>query len=534
MAKRIDFNTDELTKGVNIVADAVKTTMGARGRTVIMERPYGGPVATKDGMTVAKSITLEDPVQNMGASMVREVATQVADIAGDGTTCATVLTQYLLNEGRKAIIAGRNPMDITRGIKIAVDQAIAFIDETAKKIETNEEIKQVSTISANGDEQLGSLLADAVDKIGRDGVITVDVAKGKDTEIDIAKGFKFDQGYLSPYFASDIDNMVYEYTNVRTLVSTKRITNLKSLLPVLEPIAKSGEPLLIIADEIDGEPMGALVVNRVKGGMKVCAVKAPGFGNTRKDIMGDIAALTGATLITDEMGMSFENVTIDDLGVASRVVVDHKSTLIIGGNAEQDAVDTRVAEIRAALDKADSDYAKEKLRERLARLTGGVAVIKVGGMTEAEVNEKKDRVDDAVAAVRAALDEGVVAGGGVMLLRTAETLTKRIMEKGDVAAGVDIVLRAMHAPISQIASNAGVSGEVVIANILAEDTNLDYGYNVAENTYVDMFKAGIIDPALVVKTALRCAASCATTILSSGCVVSEIPVKEEPKTPSAR
>lgn len=533
MANKIQFERDGLIAGADKVANAVKITMGAKGRTVIMSRPYGGPLATKDGATVAKSIELKDPVENMGAQLIQEVSRNVAEIAGDGTTCATVLAQKMIKDGHKSIVAGMNPQDIVRGMESAVDIVLSEIDAHAKTMESSDEIAQVATISANGDSELGKQIADAVDKIGKDGAITVEDAKGTETKVEVVEGFQFDQGYLSPYFVSDADKMKFEHPAVRVFVSEKRITNLRALLPILEPIVQTGESLLIIADEIDSEALATLVLNRVKGGMKVCAVKAPGFGTRRKEIMGDIATLTGATLISDDLGMSFENITPDVLGRAKKVCVDKSHTLIVGGDGDQESIQLRIGEIRKALETSESEYDKEKLQERLGRMTGGVAVIRVGGMTEPEAKEKKDRVDDAVAATRAAIAEGIVPGGGVALLRASEKLDATVGTNADIATGIDIVRRALLAPISQIAQNAGIAGEIVIHKV-KENSDYNYGYNVATDEYGNMLNMGVIDPAKVVKTALCVAASCAKTILFSGCVVSEIPRTDEPKQPGVQ
>lgn len=522
MAKDIVFNTDKLAAGVDKLANAVKITMGPKGRTVVIERSYGAPIATKDGVTVAKEVSLKDPAENIGAKMIQEVAKRAGDNAGDGTTTATVLAQNIFKEGRRVIAAGMNPMDIKRGIDIAVSAVVKDIEQHARPVKDSSEIAQVATISANSDSDIGQKIADAMDKVGKEGVITVQEAKGLDTEIDVVEGMQFDQGFMSPYFVTNSEKMLAELENAQILVSEKKITGLQALLPILEPVAQSGRPLLIIAEDVESEALATLVLNRLRGGLKVCAVKAPGFGDRRKEMLKDIAIVTDATLISDDMGMTFDNITPAVLGSAKRVVVSKDKTLLVNGNGDSDAIKNRADEIRKALSTTTSDYDREKLSERLAKLVGGVAVIHVGGMTEVEVKEKKDRVDDALAATRAAVEEGIVAGGGVALIRAVSALKDLTGANPDQNVGIDIVRRAIVTPCMQIAENAGVSGEIVVGKIM-ENKDYNFGYNVQTGEYVDMMKSGIIDPAKVVKTAITAAASTAGVLLTTGAVMSEIP-----------
>ena len=522
MAKDIVFNTDKLASGIDKLANAVKITMGPKGRTVVIERPYGAPIATKDGVTVAKEVALKDPAENIGAKMIQEVAKRAGDSAGDGTTTATVLAQNIFREGRRVIAAGMNPMDIKRGIDIAVNAVVADIEKHARPVKNSSEIAQVATISANSDSEIGQKIADAMEKVGKEGVITVQEAKGLDTEIDIVEGMQFDQGFMSPYFVTNSEKMLAELENAQILVSEKKITGLQALLPILEPVAQSGRPLLIIAEDVESEALATLVLNRLRGGLKVCAVKAPGFGDRRKEMLKDIAIVTGATIISDDMGMTFENITPAVLGGAKRVVVSKDKTLLVNGNGDKDAIKNRADEIRKTLSTATSEYDKEKLAERLAKLVGGVAVIHVGGMTEVEVKEKKDRVDDALAATRAAVEDGIVAGGGVALVRAVSALTDVKGDNTDQNVGVDIVRKAIISPCMQIAENAGVSGEIVVGKIM-ENKEYNFGYNAQTGEYVDMMKSGIIDPAKVVKTAIQAAASTAGLLLTTGAVMNEIP-----------
>ncbi|MBO4625792.1 MAG: chaperonin GroEL [Alphaproteobacteria bacterium] len=528
MAKDIVFDTDKLSTGVDKLANAVKITMGPKGRTVIIEKSYGAPVATKDGVTVAKAVSLKDPMENIGARMIQEVAKKAGDDAGDGTTTATVLAQKIIHEGRRVIAAGMNPMDVKRGIDMAVDAVVADIEKHARPVKDSGEIAQVATISANNDADIGKKIADAMERVGKEGVITVEEAKGLETEIDVVEGMQFDQGFMSPYFVTNSEKMLAELDNAKILVSEKKITGLQALLPILEPIAQSGQPLLIIAEDVESEALATLVLNRLRGGLKVCAVKAPGFGDRRKEMLRDIATVTGATVISDDMGMTFENITMDVLGAAKKVVVSKDSTLLAHGGGTPERIAARADEIRVALSNSTSEYDREKLSERLAKLVGGVAVIKVGGMTEVEVKEKKDRVDDALAATRAAVADGIVAGGGIALVRAVSALEKLKGENTDQNVGIDIVRRALTAPIAQIADNAGTSGEIVVGKVM-ESKDYNFGYNAQTGEYVDMMAAGIIDPAKVVKTAIMAAASTAGVMLTTGAVMAEIP-EEKPAT----
>ena len=528
MAKEIVFDTDKMAAGVDKLANAVKITMGPKGRTVVIDKSYGAPVATKDGVTVAKAVSLKDPQENIGARMVQEVAKKAGDDAGDGTTTATVLAQKIIREGRRVIAAGMNPMDIKRGIDMATAAVVADIEKHARPVKDSAEIAQVATISANSDAEIGEKIAGAMEKVGKEGVITVEEAKGLETEIDVIEGMQFDQGFMSPYFVTNSEKMLAELDGAQILVSEKKITGLQALLPILEPVAQSGRPLLIIAEDVESEALATLVLNKLRGGLKVCAVKAPGFGDRRKEMLKDIAAVCGATVISDDMGMTFENITTDVLGNAKKVVVSKDSTLIAQGAGDKAAINARADEIRKLMATSTSDYDKEKLAERLAKLVGGVAVIKVGGMTEVEVKEKKDRVNDALAATRAAVADGIVAGGGIALVRAAAALDKLTGANTDQNVGIDIVRRALVAPCAQIAENAGVSGEIVVGKVM-ESKDYNFGYNAQTGEYVDMMKSGIIDPAKVVKTAIQAAASTAGVLLTTGAVMSEIP--EEKPTP---
>ena len=526
MAKEIVFDTDKLASGVDKLANAVKITMGPKGRTVVIDKSYGAPVATKDGVTVAKAVSLKDPQENIGARMVQEVAKKAGDDAGDGTTTATVLAQKIIREGRRVIAAGMNPMDVKRGIDMATAAVVADIEKHARPVKDSSEIAQVATISANSDSEIGEKIAGAMEKVGKEGVITVEEAKGLETEIDVVEGMQFDQGFMSPYFVTNSEKMIAELDGAQILVSEKKITGLQALLPILEPVAQSGRPLLIIAEDVESEALATLVLNKLRGGLKVCAVKAPGFGDRRKEMLKDIAAVTGATVVSDDMGMTFENITTDVLGTAKKIVVTKDSTLLAQGGGDKKAIEARADEIRKLMSTSTSDYDKEKLAERLAKLVGGVAVIKVGGMTEVEVKEKKDRVDDALAATRAAVAEGIVAGGGIALVRATAALEKLTGANQDQNVGIDIVRRALVAPCAQIAENAGVSGEIVVGKVM-EAKDYNFGYNAQTGEYVDMMKAGIIDPAKVVKTAIQAAASTAGVLLTTGAVMSEIP-EEKP------
>lgn len=526
MAKEIVFDTDKLASGVDKLANAVKITMGPKGRTVVIDKSYGAPVATKDGVTVAKAVSLKDPQENIGARMVQEVAKKAGDDAGDGTTTATVLAQKIIREGRRVIAAGMNPMDVKRGIDMATAAVVEDIEKHARPVKDSSEIAQVATISANSDSEIGEKIAGAMEKVGKEGVITVEEAKGLETEIDVVEGMQFDQGFMSPYFVTNSEKMIAELDGAQILVSEKKITGLQALLPILEPVAQSGRSLLIIAEDVESEALATLVLNKLRGGLKVCAVKAPGFGDRRKEMLKDIAAVTGATVVSDDMGMTFENITPDVLGTAKKIVVTKDSTLLAQGGGDKKAIEARADEIRKLMSTSTSDYDKEKLAERLAKLVGGVAVIKVGGMTEVEVKEKKDRVDDALAATRAAVAEGIVAGGGIALVRATAALEKLTGANQDQNVGIDIVRRALVAPCAQIAENAGVSGEIVVGKVM-EAKDYNFGYNAQTGEYVDMMKAGIIDPAKVVKTAIQAAASTAGVLLTTGAVMSEIP-EEKP------
>lgn len=530
MAKEIVFDTDKLAAGVDKLANAVKITMGPKGRTVVIEKSYGAPVATKDGVTVAKAVSLKDPGENIGARMVQEVAKKAGDDAGDGTTTATVLAQKIIREGRRVIAAGMNPMDVKRGIDIATNAVLADIEKHARPVADSAEIAQVATISANNDADIGQKIASAMERVGKEGVITVEEAKGLDTEIDVVEGMQFDQGFMSPYFVTNSEKMLAELDGAQILVSEKKITGLQALLPILEPIAQSGKPLLIIAEDVESEALATLVLNRLRGGLKVCAVKAPGFGDRRKEMLKDIAIVTGATVISDDMGMTFENITPAVLGSAKKVIVSKDSTLLAHGAGDKSAISARADEIRQAISTTTSDYDREKLTERLAKIVGGVAVIKVGGMTEIEVKEKKDRVDDALAATRAAVSDGIVAGGGIALVRAVSALAEIHGANADQDVGIDIIRRAIIAPCAQIAENAGKSGEIVVGKVM-ESNEYNFGYNAQTDEYVDMMASGIIDPAKVVKTALQSAASTAGVMLTTGAVMTEIP-EEKPSTPT--
>ena len=529
MAKDIIFDTDKMAAGVDKLANAVKITMGPKGRTVVIEKSYGVPVATKDGVTVARAVSLKDPAENIGARMVQEVAKKAGDDAGDGTTTATVLAQKLIREGRRVIAAGMNPMDVKRGIDMATSVVVADIDAHARPVQGSAEIAQVATISANGDADIGEKIANAMARVGQEGVITVEEAKGLDTEIDVVEGMQFDQGFMSPYFVTNSEKMLVELDGAQILVSEKKITGLQALLPILEPIAQAGKPLLIIAEDVESEALATLVLNRLRGGLKVCAVKAPGYGDRRKEMLKDIAILTGATVVSDDMGMTFENITPAVLGSAKKVVVSKDSTLLAHGAGDKTAIAARADEIRNLISTSTSDYDREKLSERLAKLVGGVAVIKVGGMTEVEVKEKKDRVDDALAATRAAVSDGIVAGGGIALVRATHALENLRGANNDQNVGIDIVRRAIVAPCAQIAENAGTSGEIVVGKVM-ESSDYNFGYNAQTGEYVDMMAAGIIDPAKVVKTAIAAAASTAGVMLTTGAVMTEIP-DEKPANP---
>ena len=528
VAKNIEFGTsarEKMLKGVESLAKTVKVTLGPKGRNVILDKAYGAPKITKDGVSVAKEIELADKFENMGAQLVKEVAQKTADKAGDGTTTATVLAEAIIKEGCKAVAAGMNPMDLKRGIDLAVETVVNDVKSRSVMIKSSEEIAQVGTISANGDTSIGEYLAKAMEKVGNEGVITVEDAKGLDTELDVVEGMQFDRGYLSPYFVTNPDKMICEYDAPFILLYDKKITNLQPLIHVLEAVMQSGKALVIVAEDIEGEALATLVVNRLRGGLKVCAVKAPGFGDRRKAILEDIAILTGGQVISEDLGMKLENVSLEMLGNAKRVEISKDDTTIIDGVGEKDLIDARINQIKKQIAETSSDYDREKLQERLGKLSGGVAVIKVGGASEVEVKEKKDRIDDALHATRAAVKEGVVAGGGCALLYATKALDKLEVINQDQKVGVDIIRRALQAPIRQIAENAGVDGALVVGKLL-ESTDTNFGYNAQKGEYVDMIKAGIIDPTKVVRTALQDAASVAGLVVTTEAMVAEAPQKE--------
>jgi chaperonin GroEL len=527
-AKEVKFNTDareRMLRGVNILADAVKVTLGPKGRNVVIDKSFGAPRITKDGVTVAKEIELEDKFENMGAQMVREVASKTNDLAGDGTTTATVLAQAIVREGAKAVASGMNPMDLKRGIDKAVDAVVAELKANARKISKNDEIAQVGTISANGDAEIGRFLAEAMEKVGNEGVITVEEAKTAETELEVVEGMQFDRGYLSPYFITNQDKMRVEFEEPYVLIHEKKLSNLQAMLPVLEAVVQSGKPLLIIAEDVEGEALATLVVNRLRGGLKVAAVKAPGFGDRRKAMLEDIAILTSGTAISEDLGIKLENVTLEMLGRAKKVVIEKENTTIVDGAGKKAEIDGRVAQIKAQIEETTSDYDREKLQERLAKLAGGVAVIRVGGSTEVEVKERKDRVDDALHATRAAVEEGVLPGGGVALLRVVKGLDSVTTDNPDQKHGVEIVRRAIEAPVRQIAENAGAEGSIIVGK-LREKSEFGWGWNAQTGEYGDLYKQGVIDPAKVVRTALQDAASVAGLLVTTEAMVAEKPKKE--------
>lgn len=527
-AKEIKFGTDaraKMLRGVETLAAAVKVTLGPKGRNVILDKSYGAPKITKDGVSVAKEIELADKFENMGAQLVKEVAQKTADKAGDGTTTATVLAEAIIREGCKAVAAGMNPMDLKRGIDMAVEAVVADLKSRSKAIKTSEEIAQVGTISANGDRTIGEFLARAMEKVGNEGVITVEDAKGLETELDVVEGMQFDRGYLSPYFITNPDKMNCEFENPFILLYDQKVTNLQAMIPVLESIVQSGRALVIIAEDIEGEALATLVVNRIRGGLKVCAVKAPGFGDRRKAMLEDIAILTGGQVISEELGMKLESVTLDMLGSAKRITISKDDTTIIDGDGEKDLIEARAAQIRKQIEETTSDYDREKLQERLGKLSGGVAVLRVGGSSEVEVKEKKDRIDDALNATRAAVKEGVVAGGGVALLYSIKALDDLKPANQDQKVGIDIIRKATQAPLRQIAENAGIDGAVVAGKLL-ESKDINFGYDAQTGEYTDMVKAGIIDPTKVVRTALQDAASVGSLLITTEAMVAEAPSKE--------
>src|SRR5215471_10950990 len=527
-AKEVKFHGDareRMLRGVDILANAVRVTLGPRGRNVVLDKSFGAPRITKDGVTVAKEIELADKFENMGAQMVREVASKTSDQAGDGTTTATLLAQAIVREGAKAVAAGMNPMDLKRGVDLAVDTVVTDIKKRSKKISTNEEIAQVGTISANGEREVGEMIAQAMQKVGNEGVITVEEAKSLETELDVVEGMQFDRGYLSPYFVTNAEKMIAELENPYLLIHEKKLSGLQAMLPVLEAVVQSGRPLLIVAEDVEGEALATLVVNKLRGGLKVVAVKAPGFGDRRKAMLEDIAILTNGQVISEDLGIKLENVTLDMLGKAKRVRVEKENTTVIDGAGKKKEIEGRVSQIKAQIEETTSDYDREKLQERLAKLAGGVAVIKVGGATEVEVKERKDRVDDALNATRAAVEEGIVVGGGVALLRAAQAISVK-GDNEDQDAGINIVRKALQAPLRQIAENAGVEGAIVVGKVV-DGRGAAFGYDAQNDEYGDMFEKGIIDPAKVVRTALQDAASIAGLLITTEAGVAEAPKKKE-------
>ncbi|RMD46600.1 MAG: chaperonin GroEL [Alphaproteobacteria bacterium] len=529
-AKEVKFDADaraRMLKGVNILANAVKVTLGPKGRNVVIEKSFGAPRITKDGVSVAKEIELEDKFENMGAQMVREVASRTNDTAGDGTTTATVLAQAIVKEGMKAVAAGMNPMDLKRGIDLAVDKVVEHIKSVAREVKDSDEVAQVGTISANGEEQIGRMIADAMQKVGNEGVITVEENKGLETEVEVVEGMQFDRGYLSPYFITNPDKMQVELEDVLILLHEKKLSSLQPMVPLLEAVIQSGKPLLIIAEDVEGEALATLVVNKLRGGLKVAAVKAPGFGDRRKAMLQDIAILTGGQVVSEELGMKLENVTLDMLGRAKKVTITKDETTIVDGAGDKADIEARINQIKQQIEETTSDYDREKLQERLAKLAGGVAVIRVGGATEVEVKERKDRVEDALNATRAAVQEGIVVGGGVALVQAAKALEGLTGANEDQNAGIAIVRRAIEAPLRQIAENAGVDGAVVAGKV-RESNDPNFGFNAQTEEYGDMFKFGVIDPAKVVRTAIEDAASVAGLLITTEAMVAEKPKKEEP------
>ena len=527
MAKEVKFGSEAREKmiaGVDILADAVKVTLGPKGRNVVLDKSFGAPRTTKDGVSVAKEIELDDKFENMGAQMVREVASRTNDEAGDGTTTATVLTQAIVREGAKSVAAGMNPMDLKRGIDKAVTVALGDLEKRSKKVKSNEEIAQVGTISSNGEVSIGNMIAEAMQKVGNEGVITVEEAKGLDSELDVVEGMQFDRGYLSPYFITNADKMTTELDDPLILLHESKLTNLQPMLPILESVVQSSRPLLIIAEDIEGEALATLVVNKLRGGLKIAAVKAPGFGDRRKAMLEDIAILTGGQVISEDLGIKLENVTLDMLGTSKRVSITKDETTIVDGSGKKKDIESRVAQIRSQIEATSSDYDREKLQERLAKLAGGVAVIKVGGSTEVEVKERKDRVDDALNATRAAVESGIVPGGGTALLLAALQIEKLEDDNSDIQAGINIVRRALESPIRQISENAGVEGSIVVGKVLESKGKL--GFDAQNEVYIDLVAAGIIDPTKVVSTALRDAASVAGLLITTEAMVAD---KPEPK-----
>ncbi|MCZ4429663.1 chaperonin GroEL [Agrobacterium sp. SOY23] len=526
-AKEVKFGRtarEKMLKGVDVLADAVKVTLGPKGRNVVIDKSFGAPRITKDGVSVAKEIELEDKFENMGAQLVREVASKTNDIAGDGTTTATVLAQAIVREGSKAVAAGMNPMDLKRGIDLAVAEVVKDLQAKAKKINTSEEVAQVGTISANGERQIGLDIAEAMQKVGNEGVITVEEAKTAETELEVVEGMQFDRGYLSPYFVTNPEKMVADLEDAYILLHEKKLSNLQAMLPVLEAVVQTGKPLVIIAEDVEGEALATLVVNKLRGGLKIAAVKAPGFGDRRKAMLEDIAILTGGTVISEDLGIKLENVTLDMLGKSKKVSISKENTTIVDGAGQKSDIEGRVAQIKAQIEETTSDYDREKLQERLAKLAGGVAVIRVGGSTEVEVKEKKDRIDDALNATRAAVQEGIVPGGGVALLRSSTKITAK-GENDDQEAGINIIRRALQALVRQIADNAGDEASIVVGKILEKNED-NYGYNAQTGEYGDLIQLGIVDPVKVVRTALQNAASVASLLITTEAMIAELPKKE--------
>jgi chaperonin GroEL len=527
-AKDVRFAQDareKMLRGVDILANAVKVTLGPKGRNVVIEKAFGAPRITKDGVSVAKEIELEDKFENMGAQMVREVASKTSDVAGDGTTTATVLAQAIVKEGAKSVAAGANPMDLKRGIDLAVQKITEELKRKAQKIKSNSEIAQVGTISANGDNEIGSKIAEAMERVGNEGVITVEESKSLETELDVVEGMQFDRGYLSPYFVTNADKMVADLENPYILIHEKKLSGLQAMLPVLEAVVQTGKPLLIIAEDVEGEALATLVVNKLRGGLKVAAVKAPGFGDRRKAMLEDIAVLTGGTVVSEDLGIKLESVTLEMLGTAKKVTIDKENTTIVDGAGAKADIEARVKQIKAQIEETTSDYDREKLQERLAKLAGGVAVLRVGGATEVEVKERKDRVDDALHATRAAVEEGIVPGGGVALLRASKSLEGLTGENDDQNVGINIVRRALQAPARQIFTNAGEDGSVIVGKILEND-KYNHGYNAQTHAYGDLVAEGVIDPAKVVRCALQDAASVSGLLITTEAMVAELPKRE--------
>jgi chaperonin GroEL len=528
-AKEVKFASDardRMLRGVDTLANAVKVTLGPKGRNVVIEKSFGAPRITKDGVTVAKEIELKDKFENMGAQMLREVANKQNDKAGDGTTTATVLAQVIVREGSKAVAAGMNPMDVKRGIDLAVNAVVKDLESHARKVSANSEIAQVATISANGDEEVGRILADAMDKVGNEGVITVEEAKSLATELETVEGMQFDRGYLSPYFVTDAEKLKVEFDDPYILIHEKKLSNLQTLVPLLEKVVQSGRPLLIIAEDVEGEALATLVVNRLRGGLKVAAVKAPGFGDRRKAMLEDIAVLTGGNVVSEDLGIKLEAVTVSMLGSAKKIIIDKDNTTVVDGAGPRSDINARVAQIRAQLETTTSDYDREKLQERVAKLAGGVAVIRVGGATEVEVKERKDRVDDALHATRAAVEEGILPGGGIALLRALKALDDLKVANDDQQSGIDIVRRALRAPVRQIVDNAGEDGAFIVGKLL-ESEEYNWGFNAATGQYQDLVQAGVIDPSKVVRTALQDAASVASLLITTEALVAELPKEEK-------